>query len=428
MLRLRPDRGADLNLNWNLNAVQMHGLGSSVLIMSVVAHTVLGQYPVLSNNGAVGYSVPANGVQIFKMAIAAADVPEVGSCSDLNCEGPENMHNRLVCAGPCPAGCECSDGWAIEIMAGVGSNNPALAFSLSNTAIQRSTAYNDFVRGEWRVVPFVTAHEHFTHVGTKGTGRLELDMVDLCMPTAMKAKYHGRSQPVLFNYSQMDCNCDDCAHSCGLTGSRKGSLADGQEICPQPWPYEMHDAPSNRGCVRHSACAMNPSSGRRRSVDYSLCTFYSASQELSRSSYNADFCCNGHPKAFEDAIGALPGLKHPFGFMEEYAAPKVTFPVASIVNLTACEDDDGVSEITDYILPPVMYMECSRSDMQAGDYYLYVVNTGNETAGLTLGYNVRLLTPAETHICVVTEDVQSAANRQVGSLAAVVLLLALSYL
>ena len=46
----------------------------------------------------------------------------------LNCEGPENIHNRLVCAGPCPAGCKCSDGWALDIMARVWSNNSALAY------------------------------------------------------------------------------------------------------------------------------------------------------------------------------------------------------------------------------------------------------------------------------------------------------------
>lgn len=378
-------------------------------------HHVLAQtYPVLQQGNPMGYTLQPNSVTIFRMPVTAADVPAVPSCDGLTCDA---AHNRLVCAGTCPAGCECSDGWAVEITAGAGTAEAGLAYSLSSTVVDRQVAYKAFVSdGGWEVVPFVTAHEHWISVGRKGTGQLQSDMVDMCMPTAMQARNGGgRSQPVMRNFTEMDCNCDDCAHSCGLSGSRKGSNTDSRDLCPQPWAFQQYDTPASFTCIRHSECPVV--------TNYQYCTYYASSEELSRSSYNADFCCNGHPKAFAQAITALGAPRHPHSFMEEYARPTVTFPVASVVNLTSCGDEGGQSTITDYVLPPIMYTECSRADMQVEDYYLYAINTASESRGVTLGFGIRTLAPAETHMCAeALGTAESGASHLVVSASALLLI------
>eukprot|EP01051_Picozoa_sp_SAG22_P008682 SAG22_NODE_679_length_7944_cov_2.240408_1_plen_490_part_00 len=387
---------------------------------------VLGQWmPTLTRGVQSSMTVEANTASMYRMTVTEEHLPPARSCDGMTCGNTNDGHNRLVCSGACPAGCQCSDGWVLEVTAGSGSADPSLAYAISKTAIDRTAAYDAFVLGGWQVVPFITGHEHWISHGPKGTSELQSDLVDLCMTTAKAAQdlaAGSASSPVNgLNFTQMECGCDDCAHTCGLRGSRKGANANGRDICEMPWGFEAYDTPAAFDCIRHSNCPTDAnhviSAG-----DGGACTYYASSEELSRASYNADFCCNGHPEGFEKAIGALPSLKHPHSFMEEYTSPMVTFPVASVVNTSACEEG-GDAVITEYTLPPVLYTECDRFSMDVGDYFLYVVNTGATPLGMTLGFQVRGLTDDETYMCVT--DAESGASTQAASLSVVLVLLVL---
>ena len=139
----------------------------------------------------------------------------------------------------------------------VQGSQAGVAYAISQTEIGAQAAYDAFAGGRWELQPFVTLHEHVVSVGKKiRNDDIEFGLVDLCRRTSPGQPASARTS----NYTEMECNCDDCRNSCGHHSSQKFSHCDGVD------------------------------------PDYSACTYYSASSELAPVARAADYCCNGSPR------------------------------------------------------------------------------------------------------------------------------------
>ena len=250
---------------------------------------------------------------------------------------------------------------------------PGLAFALSETDVDvdgSSAVYDSFATGAWQTAAFVTAHRHENVKGQKFShNTVEFGQVDLCKATSPGKAASAKEQTL----ASLDCNCDDCASSCGVKDSRKA------DSCASLIGGDGFDWQASR------------------------CTYYAASSDLSAEATGADYCCNAVPSAFIAEVGALPGVPRPFDWM---AAPRVAFPVVDGRACTA--DEPPVQSVSSYRVPAITYHDCARASMADGDYFLYAVNTKAAAATLELSYEARSVTAAEAHACYAAD--YSAAN------------------
>jgi hypothetical protein len=144
-------------------------IGLMVQHPSVVGQSAQGDITKSNTNGGIWkpYTVQRRQISIYSINIEESMLPVAPPCP---AACPKD-HERLICSGACPGTCECDDSWVISVQGGDGTENPAIAYAISDQIVDRGEAYAAFATGDWTVHPFITSHVHHTHVG-KGSDQV----------------------------------------------------------------------------------------------------------------------------------------------------------------------------------------------------------------------------------------------------------------
>ena len=314
------------------------------------------------------FDVPGNSVRVFSANVEK--LPDFPLCP-LKCPAS----GVVACSGTCPSGCKCTDGWGLYLQPHLFPNTDAgaLAFSLSkkkpSSAGELKKAYTAFAKGSWEVKPFVTLYEHTEEKMNSRKHKSVAEvfgMVDLCK----------KSGSVVLR-DNVTCNCDDCAHHCGLKQSRKLDSCDSSVTS-----------------------------------DFRGCTYYAAGNKMHSEAMAQDFCCSAVPSEYEKLTEAVaqPARER----LDNWKVlPKVQFPVWA----QACKS--AAADTSNYAVNKMPYSVCKKDEMKIGLYYLYVVNIAPAPQKVLLGeVKVSSLSASEAKECFYENDTSGGALRKPSTLVA----------